>query len=280
MLRRPALKKLINSFESDTVLVVDGKIHIKGFGSFKPSDVVACSKACHGDGQQKVVRLRVIVPESCECPETYDITVVSLGDTTSYETDDTFDWSILKEYEHPVGSSFTAAEAAAGLTEQLNLDKYVSSILTAVQTNSTGTPDAAGEYITLTQKAGAPDFNVFNPAGTVVVVTPYIKERLSDKELAKIFPIKPGDFGSRPTLPICGTYCRYTLKIRECCSDLSDAYDVSMDRAVQGTETEVEFYVNQDATNFAAYWDDKLTEQLPCLTEESSATVDSGIIIT
>lgn len=280
MLRRPALKQLINSFESDTVLVVDGVIHIKGFGSFKPSDVVACSKACHGDGQQKVTRIRIIVPETCECPETYDVTIVALGDPQEYETDNTFDWTILKEYENPVGASFTAAEAAAGLVAQMNADKYISSILTAVQTDSVGAADAAGEYITLTQKAGTPDFDVYNPAGTVTVVTPFVKETLSARYMAKTFPIQHGHFGSRPNLPICGTYCRYTLKIQNCCSSLSDAYDISMDRAIQGTETEVEFYVNKDAANFEAFWDDKLVAVLPCFQDDSSGAASSGIVIT
>lgn len=269
MLRRPILTKLLNSFESDTVQVVDGVIFIKGFGHFTPADVDACHKICASDAQRKVVRVQIIVPETCECPETYELTVVQLPDYELYETDTTFDVNFLKEYQHPVGGTFTAAQAAAGLVEQINLDKAIP--VTAVQTNSSGTADPAGEYITLTSKTDESDYNVYNPAGTVTVVTPFKRARLNAKELSKKFPIQQGHFGARPNLAHCGDYCRYYLKIRKCCATESDSYDISMDRAIQGTEIEVEFYVNTGADDFDQFWGDILELYLPCLQPESSS---------
>jgi hypothetical protein len=277
MLRSPEIKKLINSFESDTIVVVDGIIHIKGFGSFKAIDVINCNRVCPKPGQLKKTLLHVVIPDSCECPETYEVTVVALPNYQEYETDTTFDTMYFKEYEHPVGGTFTAAQAAAGLVEQINLDPAIP--VTAIQADAGGNPDAAGEYILLTQKAGFAEYNAYNPAGTVVVTVPFVAEILSVRTLKKLFPIQFGHFGANPDLPNCGEYCKYWLKIRDCCSNISDAYDISMDRTPGATETEVEFYVNKDAAGWKALWDDKLLEQIPCLQPGSSSS-PAAIIIT
>lgn len=279
MLKRPPKRILVNSFDADTVRVVDGVIYISVNGNtfqFLPADVASCFRQCPEDAQRKVTRLAITLVENCECPQTYDITVVALPDYELYETDTTFDNPYLKEYEHPTGGAFTAIQAAAGLVAQINADGAMP--VTAVQTLADGTPSASGTYITLTSKTDESDYNAYNPAGTVTVVTPFIRPVLNDTRMSKLFPIGPGMFASRPNLPHCGNYCKFYLKVKVCCSELSDARDISMDSALQGTIEELEFYVNFNATGYEANWLDKLLDVLPCL-EDSSSIVESVPII-
>lgn len=271
MLRRPASRFIVNSLDADTVKVLaDGTIVIAGVTQFKAADVKNCYKSCPSDGQTKRVLVGIAIPQVCECPPDYAITIDCTPDLVEYETNNTFNNSRLYQYEHPVGGALVASATAAALVSQINSD--VGGCVTATQTDSGGTANASGTFILLESKDETKDFKVFNPAGTVEVLQAFVRVRLSERDLQRAFPIKPGDFGSNPTLTRCGDYCVYHLRIVNCCSDLSDARDISMDRAIQGEEQEYYFYVKNDLATFAAHWDDKLQDELPCLADETSGS--------
>jgi len=273
-LRRPPTKKLINSVSADTIKVVDGVIYIQGFGSFEPSDVAKCFKECPGTEQLKQVCLTVNVEESCECPPSYEISVVKHPDLIHFEVQSSFANKILVEYEKPNGATFTAAEAAAGIVEFVNANPAQPATAVQVTSCTTRTADTAGVSVLFTAKDGIINFDVHNPFGDIpTIITPYKRPILTSDELSRLFPIQPGSFGSRPELPHCGDYCLYYLLIWKCCADsvLSDQYAIDKDREYLAHEVEAYFYVNKNATGFEEHWDDALMALLPCLEDSSSS---------
>ena len=102
-LRRPPNKILVNALDSETVKVVGGVIYIQGFGSFLPADVANCFKACPEDAVAKIVTHEVAIPDSCECPASYQLTIICNPDLTEYETNTSQVWLdvTLSRGSHP-----------------------------------------------------------------------------------------------------------------------------------------------------------------------------------
>ena len=264
-LRRDAERLIVNALDANVVKVVGGVIFIQGFGSFIPANVADCFKSCPSDATLKVVTHEVTIPDSCECPAAYQLNIICNPDLTEYETNTTFENNRLYEYENPTGGALVALATATGLVEQINNDPYA--CVTASNVGGTSTT------ITITSTNTRSDFDVFSPFGTTIVVTPFVRVKLSAYDLKKAFPIKPGQFGADPDLARCGDYCVYHLTIRDCCptdNPPSDAYDIDTDRQYFAHEREVYFYVDNTLTGFAAYWDTILLANLPCLSSSSS----------
>lgn len=253
MLRRPADKVLINSLDSETIIVISsGVVEIAGYGQISNSEIVNCYKKCPTACTNKVVTVQVVIPDSCECPYEWVLTVVCEPDLFNYEINKTFKQNRIYTYEDPAGGTPTAAATGTAIAGYINADP---------NTCVTATANGSG-LITLTSKNCETFFNAFTPSGTVIVVTAGVKAVLTATQLAKLFPIQPGHFGARPDLTNCGDYCAYYFLI---CKSACATQDISAANHQNGYEQEVTFYVRNDLATFQADWDDKITAEFTCL---------------
>lgn len=253
MLRSPALKKLINKADGNTISfdTQTNIFSIKNVVSFDVTKVAACSLSCPTDSVKKKVKVCLEIPESCECPEELNLTVVKKPNLTSYKLSETFDVERLYQAVQGVAFPFTAIGLAAYLAASINSDANANVVATVVNVDPND-PLSALSCLVLESKTVNDDFEAYLSAGggTITVLQEFVKAALSPEDMAMIFPIQPGHFASTPDLPNCGTYCRWRLKVVDCCSLLSDSYDLHGNRAVQGYENEFELYLNIESLGF------------------------------
>lgn len=252
MLRSPAFKALLNKIDANTFKVgEDGTISIGNIVTFKPENVKNCKITCPTDAVKKRVKVCITIPDSCECPEEFDLTVIRKPDLTSYRLSETFDVKRLYQAVQGVVFPWTAIGIAAYLANAINSDPNANVIATVTQVDPED-EESPLSCLILESKSETENFDAYLSAGggTITVLQEYVKSGLSAEEMAQRFPIQPGQFASMPDLPLCGEYCRLYLKVVDCCSLLSDAYDLHGNRAVQGFEGEFEIYMNVKDVDF------------------------------
>jgi hypothetical protein len=241
MLRRQADRILINTINPATIHVVSAgvQVDIDGYGSLTFANQISSHKSCKAAEVLEVVDVDVAIPTSCECPYEWTLTIECLPNYKTYETSTTFPKKVTYGYEDPAGGTPTAAATAAAIAAQINADPYACVTATVV-----------GTTITLTMKPGTFGFNAYTPSGTVTVTTAYTPPVLSDEYMARLFPIRPGSFGSQPNLPVAGdSYCEFHFVIR----NPDDIQDVDGANHWNGYEKEVYFYVRSTDPNYAAF---------------------------
>lgn len=243
MLRRQVTKVLLNSLSSDQIvaLTAGGGYEIKGFGPIYTSQISSCTYACAAAGTKQVTEVTVVIPTTCECPYTWELTTVcqpSLEDGTNYEINNTFTVRRLYTYESPSGANPTLQETANAIAAMIMADP--NACVTAVSDNVS--------KVTLTAKDAAKPFIAVTPSGTVNTTTVHVTPLMSDTWMAKQFPLQMGSFGSQPTVAIPGvTYCLYRAVLT------STAQDISAANHYNDYLAEVEFYVNSGSANYAAW---------------------------
>jgi hypothetical protein len=241
---------LFNSLTADTVQALAGNtgVFIEGYGNILAADVVDCFKACYAAGVKQVTNVAVSIPTSCECPYVWELTTLcqpSQEDGTNYEIANTFPVRRLYQYEDPSGANPTATATADAIAAMINSD--ANACVTA-ESNATNILVPAGT-IKLTAKYAGKPFQAFTPSGTVTLVTANTTTVMSDTWMAKQFPLQMGSFGSQPTVSIPGVaYCLFSFVIK------TDAQDISAANHYNDYYTEVQFFVNSSASNYAADW--------------------------
>ena len=257
MLRRQVTKILLNSLSSDCVTAVTGGYEIKGFGPIYTADVADCTYACKSDGTLQVTNVAVVIPETCECPYTWEMTTVcqpSLEDGTNYEINNTFTIRRLYQYEDPSGATPTATATANAIAAMINADP--NACVTA-ESNAIN-PSVTAGTIKLTAKYAAKPFLVATPSGTVTYSTAGVTPLMSDTWMAKQFPLQMGSFGSQPTVAIPGVdYCLFRFVLKTTTQDISAANHYNDYLA------EVEFYVNSAAGAGYTAWLNAMSVLMP-----------------
>lgn len=241
MLRRHADRILINTIDPAIITNVSAgvSVTIEGYGTLTVAGQVESHKTCTESEDPKVVTVDVLIPVSCECPYEWCMTVECLPNTKTYEVQTTFPALRTYCYEDPAGGTPTAAATAAAITASINNDPFA--CVTAA---------VLGTTITLTGKPGGHNFNAYTASGAVVVTNPYTPAILDSEYMARLFPIRPGHFGSQPTLPIPGEdYCEYHFRIM----GNNDVQDVDGASHWNSYEKEVYFYIRSNDANFAAF---------------------------
>lgn len=255
MLRRVKEQVLINSLASDTVVVTeaDNEVYVKGYGVINIADIHHCAYCCTDSCTEQETEITVSIPDSCECPYEWTLTVqAKQGDTNSV-----FGGPIQKiELYSSLNADGTAAadatEAATNIAAAINGNPY--SIVTAT---------SALAVLTITEKdcSKTKGFDTFISKGTVTVNQPHVDAILDAEAMAKTFPVNWGHQGSMHDYPIRGAeYCAWTFHLR---SASPDQQNIDMDRSYLHSDREVTFYVNSSDANYAAYWVTKLTDGAP-----------------
>lgn len=256
MLRRQSENILINSPGPTTLVAVggncSGNVHVSGYGEIDNSNIWACFFKCSTAGRLKVVTVNVVIPSTCECPYEWVLTTVcypSLLLGTRYEIANTFNTPRVYTYQDPAGGTPTAAATATAIAANINADKY-----------ACVTAQAIGSVLTLTAKSTDHQFDAYTPSGSVSIANPGARPILPASELAKLFPILPGEFGAQPDLTTCGNYCQYQFQIKGKIEDISAASHWN------DYYTEINFYVNNsNLSAYTTYWHNIMTCNFPCL---------------
>ena len=261
MLRRVITNVLVNSFTASTITALggncSGKVSIADYGEIDNAWIQSCFFKCATAGRNKTVAVTVVIPNSCECPYEWGVTTVCYPSSqygSRYEINETFNVPRYYGYQDPAGGVPTAAATAAAIAANINADKYA--CVTAFNV-----PGSA--VITLTSIDSSHGFDAYTPSGSVNVVNAGAKAYLSVDQLAKLFPIQPGQFGARPDLTNCGAYCEYAFVINKSIQDISAASHYN------DYVEEVHFYVRNDVANYFQQWHDKLNCNFPCLSANS-----------
>jgi len=253
MLTSPEKKILLNALSTTTLQIVTGvSVTIEGYAPFDPTDVLACDKQCTTVCVPQVTDVTIVVPDSCECPWTFELKVEYLPKLNSYRVQETFYDPNIYTYTDPNGAVPVNTDIAADIVDQINNDPYA-------QVTAT---DQTGGVIRLTEKDcdsddGTAGFNLYVNSGTIGAITAHVSGILSYAEMFKLFPIRPGTFGSMQTLPASATYCAYYFEIQE----IGMKRDISMADVPVHNRREVMFYVDNTLANFAADWDTPLVAE-------------------
>jgi len=253
MLLRPAEKILINSFSANSVVPISGGVTVEGYGDILATEIIEAYCICPSDCVAQVSVVCITIPDSCECPYEWPLTIRTLPCLNDYTVQQTFGSKKYYGYQNPSGATPTANETALAVAASINNDP--TSLVTAVVgswASPTFTPSGAGTCIQLTEKdcQKTCGFEVYTDAGVITLAIPHENAVLSSIDLAKLFPIQWGVFGSRPNLPNCGDYCKYHFKLRKSCS----VQDISQANAFDCYEQEVDFYVNNTSGDYVTYW--------------------------
>ena len=217
MLRRQPEKLLLNA---DDVAAITNKSGagetaiavIPNFGEIDCSKVVSWTTSCQDEGTAKEVRVCFDEPgESCECPSCISIEVVILPDLTLYTTDETFEVRRVYEYCSPNGGPIVLQTALEDIADQITNDLYFKA--TAEVTDGSGgcdDCDSVAGAIVITGYTGQ-NYDVYS-ADTCMIETEtdFARPFLSETDLKRLFPIKPGAFGSSPArdkIACGGCYC-------------------------------------------------------------------------
>jgi len=240
MLRRQADRILLNTIDPALItnITANVAVTIEGYGTLTVASQIESHKGCSAAETPKEVTIDVAIPTSCECPYEWCMTVECLPNLKTYEVQTTFPSHRTYCYEDPAGGTPTAGDTAAAIAARINADPF--SCVTAA---------VAGTVITLTAKPGV-NFNAYTASGTVTETVPYVAAILSGEDMARLFPIRHGVFGSQPNIPVPGgTYCEYHFRW------MKDGAVQDVDGAshFNDYEQEVYFYVLNTAANFAAF---------------------------
>lgn len=259
MLRRPAEKVLVNTLDANTITDNgDGTINVAGVtipvavisglgddGSGKQK----CTRYCHKDCIEKKVKVTVdLADPSCGCVEEWAIKVKVAPDGSG-DLRNIRPIERIYTYDTPANVTATNALVAAFIADAINADKHA---------NFTAEYFAGDdEFAIIGKNCRRFDAYLITGMGTVEEIQPYSKEVLSADEMSKMFPIGMGSFGSRPNLPLCGTYCKFVFEITNPTQDLAHSTGWINSRNT------VEFYVNSDAPTFDNDWSDKIAALFP-----------------
>jgi len=246
MLRRFADKILINDPSAAANIINDGSgdadpnVDITGYGEIFNSFIIQCDKTCTTASTPEEVTVDITIPDSCECPYEWCLTIVCLPNLQLYEVQNTFPSSKVYCYEDPAGGTPTAAETVDAIAASINADPF-----RCVDAVSDGV-----SLLTLTSLAGATTgFEAFAATGGVTVTQPFIPAVLSYDQMSRIFPIQTAAFGSQPTLPIDGaTYCAWHVTVR----NQEQVQDVDGANHWNQYEKEVTFYLRDNGAGFTA----------------------------
>ncbi len=242
MLRRIADKLLINGDYADVLLSDDSAapvgtktVDIKGYGIIGDGPtLISANKTCSAAAVEAEAEITVIIPESCECPYEWCLTVVCLPNLQLYETYNTFPSSKVDCYEDPAGGTPTDTDTAAAIAAAINADPFACVTATVV-----------GAVITLTSKEESNGFQVYSPSATIPPFAAKVPTVLGTNDMARIFPIETGTFGSIPDLPIRGAnYCKWNVVIR----GREDVQDVDGANHWNAYEKEVDIYIHDDGS--------------------------------
>lgn len=254
MLRRHPENILINSLSSLTVVAISGGVTVEGYGDILAADLLECYVKCADDCVPKEVEVVVVIPDSCECPYEWTLTVKCKPDG-SFETQETFPVDRLYSYVDPAGGVPTEADTADAIAAYINADPNAC---------VTATSDGV-DTITLIAKDCEHNFDAYTNSGTVTVTVPHTPLILTPEKFARMFPIKPGSFGSTPQLTNCGDYCIYHFKMRS----TNDTQDISAANHYLGYEREVNFVVNSALASYVANWKTEMFAAFSCLNTNS-----------
>ena len=228
MLRRQPEKLLLNAAEAAAIAEggagggVPSIAVIPQFGEVACTQLVSWTQQCKDDGQAKDVNACFEDPaEGCECPSCISLEIIVLPDLTLYTTDETFEVRRIYEYCSPNGGPIVLADALADLADQITNDLYFTGTATYEDDPVTAgictpctTPTGA---IVITGHAGQ-DYDVYSAdTCTIEVVNAFTRPYLTETDLKRLFPIKPGAFGSSPARDkiACGIdYCVDILVIK------------------------------------------------------------------
>lgn len=247
MLTSPEKRILLNELSATTLQIVTGvSITIEGYAPFNPLDVVSCDQQCSATCTAQVDTITVVVPDSCECPWTWEMKIEYLPRLTSYRTQETFYDSKIYTYTDPNGAVPVNTDIVTAIVNDINNDPY--SQVTAA--------DSGGGVFTITENDcdtddGTRGFNTYVNSGTIANTQAHIAGVLSYAEMFKLFPIKPGSFGSMQTLPNNSTYCAYYFEINE----QGQKRDIDMADVPVHNRREVIFYVDNTLATYAADWE-------------------------
>lgn len=263
MLLRQPERILIDTPTASTVVPVSGGVTIEGYGTILSAEILNAYCQCPSDCVEEVVVVCVTIPDSCECPYEWPLTIKSRACVRSYEIGNTLPQSKYYGYQNPSGATPTANETALAITANINADP--NAIVTAVTGTfiaNVFTPSAAGTCIQLTEKNCelTCGFDAYSEAGTITIVTEHENGILTSSQIAKLFPIQWGHVGARPNIGYCGNYCVYHFVLRKNC----DVQDISQANAFNCYEQEVYFYVNNTDPTAFAFWN---TEMQAAFTE-------------
>lgn len=267
MLRRIPEKIILDDLSSPTLITVgpNGEICIEGYGCIPPGNVTNCYLQCPQNCVPQVTQVTVVIPQSCECPYEWCVTITGKPCLWSYEVQQTFGSRKVYCFQDPSGGTPTAAQVAAGIAANINADPFA--VVTAT---------AVGAVITLTEKDcnSTCGFEAFTDSGAVVSVTPHQDGILTSIQLAKLFPIQWGHAGARPSLAYCGPYCAFCFTIKENCA----VQDIDQANAYNCYEREVCFYINQNAANFQTVIDTLLAAFTCGCCSQFSASFTSTLV--
>ena len=231
MLRSPASLELF-TLSADSIKVVSDILYLKGMPPISADNVIGCNLLCPSTGTAKVVRIEPIIADGCDCPFTWDLTAETLPDLLDAGTNNTFNRPLFYNYEAPNGATPTQLAVATEIIAQINADPNAPFTAAAYNTDE----------IELTGKANGATWNVYAPSANITVATAGTPDELNATTLKQMFPIQVGVFGQSPAaLDVwCGENCLLRIKVKFCCEDElpSDAYDISMNRALLGHEYE------------------------------------------
>lgn len=258
MLRRQPERILIDSLETKTVIAVTGGVDIMNYGTILSDDVVNAYCECPSDCVAQETEVTVIIPDSCECPYEWGLTIVGKPCLGTYEVQTTFGKKSFYGYQDPSGATPTAAATATAIIANINADPF------AIVTAASG---GAG-VIVLTEKdcSVTCGFSAYTESGTIVENTAHSDAVLDAEEMSRLFPTQWGSIGNMGSKSKCGTYCVWHFVLR---STTPDIQDIDMSSTYSTYEREVYFYVNNsNSADYITHWH---TEMSAAFTAQSLA---------
>lgn len=263
MLLRQPERILVDNLSASTVTAVSGGVNVAGYGTILSAEILDAYCQCPSDCVAQVTVVCITIPESCECPYEWPLTIKSRPCTTSYEVQNTLPQSKYYGYQNPSGATPTANETATAIAANINADpNAIVSATVGTFIANVFTPASNGTCIRLTEldcdlTCG---FDAYSEAGTITTTTEHENGILTSTVMAKLFPIQWGHVGARPSIAYCGTYCVFHFRLRKAC----DVQDISQANAFNCYEQEVYFYVqSSNAADFATYWNDEMQAAFP-----------------
>ena len=257
MLRKPAEHIIIDGLTTTTVNVTGDVIRIEGYGEFTAEQVLQCYNQCPTACTKAVKTVTVTIPESCECPYEWAVTISGKACPSKYDVQSTFNQTHVYNYVSPDGSTPTATTVKDAIVAAINAHAFGPA--TAASTGAA--------TFTITEKdcdslLGTCGIDVSVTSGSVANTTPHSDAILPAWKMKQQFPIKWGAVGSDPKLARCGDHCVFYFNIRK----TGNIQDIDMGNTYSDYDQEVYFYVDPADANYDAYWLDKLTAELTCLT--------------
>lgn len=260
MLRAPASNVILDTIIADqtirTEALVDGTtlINIEGYTPFLDSDVRECYVACPVACVPNVQTVTVTVPESCECPYEWHLTITPNQCPGKYEVQSTFVIPQVYTFNALDGAAPLPAAVATEIARQINAHEFAKVRATA-----------NGANIVITEKdcqslLGTCGFKLAPSSGTVVNTTPGTPAIMPAYQMMQAFPIQWGAVGGNPKLARCAGHCVLYLHIR----GNSDIQDIDMNRTYGDFDREVFIYF---PATVRAVLETELGTLIPCVLE-------------